>query len=196
MILAGRIDSPPEVSTHSPLPPRATLVTPVPPRIRIPYDRNDSVSRPETSASRKGRSRVPRSTSVTSAPRARKIEAYSQATAPPPTTTRLSSGRSNRGQFRSPGRRGLRRECRRMERARSGGGFRTASASRTCDVPPSPGSTTTVRPGPRHATPVMRSMSWRRRFSRTASLIIAATRAARERSRSIAACGSRSRLTP
>ena len=188
--------SPAEVSTHNAPSERVTPATPVEERTRIPRSLKMSARRAEMSASRNGSSRGPRSTSTTAAPSAWKIDAYSHATAPPPTTTRLRRGRSSApavSESKTPGSsngmpggwKGLEPGARRM-----------ASAARTRSGRPSAGRTVSVCSGPRRAVPSTYAMSWRRRFRRTASVINSVTSASRARRRSTSASGRRSRPTP
>jgi hypothetical protein len=92
--LSGLISSPSASLQLRPLSSRLTAALPPPSTSLIPKPEKTSLRSCEISASRNERMRSPESTSVTLTPSAVKIDAYSHPTAPPPTTTRLSKGRS------------------------------------------------------------------------------------------------------
>ncbi len=189
--------SPAEVATHNMPSVRVTPATPVEGSMRMPRALKMSARRAEMSASRNGSSRGPRSTSTTEAPSAWKIDAYSQATAPPPTTTRLCNGWSSAPAVSESKTSGSSNGMPGGWKGLEPGASRMASAASTRSGRPPAGVTVSVCSGsPRRAVPSTYAMSWRARLRRTASVISSLTWASRARRRSTSASGRRSRPTP
>ena len=115
------------------------------------------------------------STSVTSVPSARKIDAYSQPTAPPPMITRRFTGRSRSRTVAESTMSGSSKSITwRVERPRSGRdedgfGVRARASCRRCVV------TRTVRSGPSCASPWMSSMPCASMLARTSPVIVSTT---------------------